>query len=203
MFEDGRRDTALFSGPLLEKYNYIGTVMSYGNKLKEKDPKFLNAKDIKTLEKSSYYEMGTNGYRLSYINVFDRYDNFLGELSPEEFTSLSKYIDKNYNHYLMDFIRDEHGIPSEDYDQMENRITEDYLLMDEIYKRELGMLPRVYALMHSNTGRFATDKNVSIVNEKLIKQHFSINFNREGSALNDRKTDPYDLTRIQPQAYWY
>ena len=30
-----------------------------------------------------------------------------------------------------------------------------------------------------------------------------MNFNREGYALNDRKSSVYDLTRMQPQAYWY
>ena len=113
MFEDGRRDTAIFSTPLLEKYNYIGTILSYGNKFQEKEPKFLSPKDLERLKKSTFWEMGTNGYRLAYINVFDRYDNYLGELHSDEYSALSKYIGRNYNHYLMDFIRDENKIPKE------------------------------------------------------------------------------------------
>lgn len=203
MFEDGRRDTAIFSSNLLEKYNYIGTTLNYGNTFEEKDPKFLMEKDLKKLEKSTFWEIGTNGYRLAYINVFDRYNNYLGELNPVEFSALSKYIGRNYNHYLMDFIRDENKIPKESYDQMKERIEKDYILMDKIYKEKLGKLPKTYVIMHSNTGGYGSNKNVSAVNETMIYKHFIMNFNREGFSLNKKETNIYDLTRMQPQAYWY
>ena len=76
MFEDGRRDTVLFSEKILEKYNYKATILSYADKFAEKDPKFLSAKDLKKLQDNGYWELGTNGYRLSYINSYDRYDRF-------------------------------------------------------------------------------------------------------------------------------
>lgn len=203
MFEDGRRDTAIFAEPILEKYNYIGTILSYGNKFERKDPKFLSPEDLKKLEKSTFFQLGTNGYRLSYINVFDRYNNFLGELDAEEFSVLGKHVDRNYNHYLMDFIRDENKIPKESYNQMKNRIKADYELMEDIYTEKLGKLPGLYVLMHSNTGQFASNKNVSGVNEEAIKKYFLMNFNREGFSHNHKEVDIFDLTRMQPQPYWY
>lgn len=54
MFEDGRRDTAIFAGALLEKYNFIGTILSYGDRLNKKDLKFLGTKDFKSLEKAVF-----------------------------------------------------------------------------------------------------------------------------------------------------
>lgn len=203
MFEDGRRDTAIFSSNLLEKYNYIGTTLNYGNTFEEKDPKFLMEKDLKKLEKSTFWEIGTNGYRLAYINVFDRYNNYLGELNPVEFSGLSKYIGRNYNHYLMDFIRDENKIPKESYDQMKERIEKDYILMDKMYKEKLGKFPKTYVIMHSNTDGYGSNKNVSAVNKAMIHKYFIMNFNREGFSLNKKETNIYDLTRMQPQAYWY
>lgn len=203
MFEDGRRDTAIFSSSLLERYNYIGNMLTYGEKFQDKDPKFLSDKDLKKLRKNTFWEMGTNGYRLAYINVFDRYNHYLGELSSEEYSALQQYIEREYNHYLMDFIRDEYQIPKEHYDQMKDRITKDYKLMDEVYKAQMGELPKLYVLMHSNTGQYGSNKYVSAINEELIKKYFRINFNREGFSLNNRATDIYDLTRMQPQAYWY
>lgn len=203
MFEDGRRDTAIFSSSLLERYNYIGNMLTYGEKFQDKDPKFLSDKDLKKLRKNTFWEMGTNGYRLAYINVFDRYNHYLGELSSEEYSALQQYIEREYNHYLMDFIRDEYQIPKENYDQMKDRITKDYKLMDEVYKVQMGELPKLYVLMHSNTGQYGSNKYVSAINEELIKKYFRINFNREGFSLNNRATDIYDLTRMQPQAYWY
>lgn len=203
MFEDGRRDTAIFAGALLEKYNFIGTILSYGDRLNKKDLKFLGTKDFKSLEKSSFWELGTNGYRLSYINVYDRYDNFLGELSYLEYAALSDFFKRKYNHYLMDFIRDEDRVPKESYEEMEKRISRDYELMDKVYKEELGKLPSLYAIMHANTGAFGTNKKASDINEEHIKKLFTINFNREGYSLNNRESSIYELTRMQAQAYWY
>lgn len=202
-FEDGRRDTAVFTTKLLEKYNYRGSFFTYASNLELRDEKFLDEKDLKKLLKAGFFEAGTNGYRLAYINVFDRYGNYLGELEPEGFIKLSKYLDRNYNHYLMDYIRDKQGIPKESQEGMTERIKKDYYLMEEVYQNKLGFMPQLYILMHSNSGQYGTNKIVSQVNELMLKKQFSMNFNREGYAYNDRKTDIYDLSRLQPQAHWY
>ena len=158
--------------------------------------------DLTELVDSSYWELGTNGYRLEYINVFDKENKYLGQLSSTEFSKLSDTINRNYNHYLMDFIRDEYNIPLETYSEMEERINSDYEELSEIYTRELGSVPILYSLMHSNTGQFGTNDKVSSINGKWIKELFNMNFNREGYSLNKRDNSIYDLTRIQPQAYW-
>ena len=180
MFEDGRRDTAIFAQKIMEKYNYMGTMLSYAQKFEDKDPKFLLPKDLLKLKESSFWELGTNGYRLSYINVFDRYDHYLGELSSVEYTTLRKYLGRNYNQYLMDYIRDAYQIPKESYTQMYSRISTDYKLMDDIYTSELGELPPVYVLMHANTGSYANNEKVSNVNQEWMTKLFAMNFNREG-----------------------
>ncbi len=203
MFEDGRRDTAIFAQKIMEKYNNIGTILSYADKFDNKDSKFLSPKDLLNLEESSFWELGTNGYRLTYINVFDRYNHYLGVLSTLEYSALRKYLGRNYNQYLMDFIRDENQIPKESYDEMKNRVSGDYDLMDEVYTRELGKLPAVYVLMHSNTGSYANNEKVSAVNQECMTRLFAMNFNREGNSYNNNENDIYDLTRMQPQAYWY
>lgn len=203
MFEDGRRDTAIFSQKIMEKYNFIGTMLSYADKFIHTDTKFLQPKDLLELKKSTFWELGTNGYRLSYINVFDRYDNYLGELSSLEYSSINQYLERNYNQYLMDFIRDENSIPKETYSQMASRIRKDYQMMDEIYTKKMGEVPGAYVLMHSNTGSYANNEKVSAINELSMKELFTMNFNREGSSFNNDKNDIFDLTRMQPQPYWY
>lgn len=202
LFEDGRRDTAIFSQKILEKYNYKATMLNYADKFSKKDFKFLMPEDLLELKDSSYWELGTNGYRLEYINVFDKDSNYLGELNSVDFSKLSPKIDREYNHYLMDYIRDKHGIPKETYDEMEKRINYDYEKLSNIYNESLGDIPSLYVLMHSNTGQFGTNNKVSKINEKWIKKLFTMNFNREGYSLNMRNSSTYDLTRIQPQAYW-
>lgn len=202
LFEDGRRDTAIFSQKILEAYNYKATMLTYADKFAKKDPKFLMPKDLLKLKYSSYWELGTNGYRLEYINVFDKQSKYLGNLNSVEFSKASYKINREYNHYLMDYIRDEYGIPMETYEEMKERINNDYKSLSNIYNEEIGYIPSLYALMHSNTGQFGTNDKASEVNSKWIKELFSMNFNREGYSLNLSDSSIYDLTRVQPQAYW-
>ena len=74
-FEDGRRDTAVFAQKLLEKFNYKATIFSYPEKFDNKDTKFLLPSEFKDLIQTGYWELGTNGFRLYFINVHDRYNN--------------------------------------------------------------------------------------------------------------------------------
>ena len=203
MFEDGRKDTAMFAEKLLEEFNYKATVMTYASNLEIRDNTFLTPKDIRKLEKSGYCELGTNGYRLAYINAYDRHGRFLGELTAKEYVKVRPFLSRDYNHYLMDFIRDENRIPVETSAEMRQRIDYDYEKMKEVYTKEFDRVPLAYVLMQANTGRFGDNDKVSEQNRKDMGEIFYLNFNREGFSLNDLKADEYDLTRMQPQAYWY
>lgn len=202
MFEDGRRDTAIFAQNILEKLNYKATMFTYPDKFDKKDTKFLTPQDLTNLQNSSFWEMGTNGYRLEYINVFDRYHNYIGDISSLEYSMMRPYLGRNYNHYLMDYIRDKEGFPTESHRQMVNRINYDYEHLRDTYIKQLGFVPSVYVLMHANTTQFGNNNEVSAVNEKWIRKLFTINFNREGYSLNQRNSSMYDLTRMQPKPYW-
>ena len=203
MFEDGRRDTSIFAEKITEKYNFRSTMMTYAYKFEENDPTFLTPKNIDELEKSTYWEFGTNGYRLEYINVFDRYDRFLGQLTTKKYNQISPYLGRDYNHYLMDYLRDENDIPTETRLEMKKRIDGDYMKLKEIYDDKLGKVPVLYVLMHANTGMFAENEVVSEVNRQNIEELFEINFNREGYCKNNLESSEYDLTRMQPQPYWH
>lgn len=201
-FEDGRRDTAVFAQKLLEQFNYKATIFSYPEKFDNKDTKFLLPGELKDLQKTGYWELGTNGYRLYFINVHDRYNNYLGNMGPLAYSMLMPVLGRNYNHYLMDYIRDEDGFPKESYAAMKNRVSYDYKTLEDIYIEKLGYIPGAYVLMHSNTGAFGNNDKVSAVNEYWIKKLFKMNFNREGYCKNVINSGMYDLTRMQPQSYW-
>ena len=111
-------------------------------------------------------------------------------------------LGRRYNHYLMDYIRDKDGVPTESERQMERRVAYDYARLRDIYGEELGYVPKAHVLMHANTGRFGNNPRVSAVNEREICDSFPMNFNREGFVLNKRTSSLYDLTRMQPQPYW-
>ncbi len=203
MFEDGRNDTAIYAQSVMEKFNYKGTMFTYAEKFRSEDSMFLMPNDLKELKESGFWEIGSNGYRLAYINVFDRYNRFIGELSSTEYTEMAPYFGRDYNQYLMDYIRDRNDLPVESYSQMRARILGEYDLMEEEYLQGLGEMPKAYTLMHANTGAFGTNDKVSAVNEECIKRLFHMNFNREGYSYNTADVDIYDLTRMQPQSTWY
>lgn len=200
-FEDGRNDSALFAQPIMEKLGDKATFLSYANKLGNGERKFLQPKDMKKMMKTGYWEMGTNGYRLAYINVVDSEGNFLGVKNENELRNKMKIA--YYNHYLMDFIRDSNMVPAENRKQMEARISYDYDQMKEIYTKRLGFVPNVYMIMHANTLGSGMNRLVADINEANIEKLFNIHFNREGHAFNTRSDSIYDLTRVQPAAYWY
>lgn len=202
IFEDGRRDTAIFAQKVLEDLNFKATMLTYPEKFNKKDMQFLMPEELVSLEKSTFWELGTNGYRLAFINVFDRYNNYLGELDPLEHARVSPYLGRKYNHYLMDFIRDEYGVPKESENKMRARIAYDYEALRDSYTKSVGYVPGMYILMHSNTGSFGNNDKVSAVNEQWINTLFKMNFNREGFCFNQRNSSIYDLTRMQPQPYW-
>ena len=202
MFEDGRRDTAIFAQPILEDLNYKATIMSYGENVESRDLKFLKPSELEELDESTFWELGTNGYRMEYINVFDRYNNYLGEIDPLRYAMLTPYLERRYNHYLMDYIRDKDGVPKESYGHMVRRISYDYERLRDIYTEHFGRVPGAYVHMHGNTGKFANNNAVSAVNEKWIRELFPMAFNREGYCFNQRNSSMYDLTRMQPQPYW-
>ncbi|GGO04908.1 polysaccharide deacetylase family protein [Saccharibacillus kuerlensis] len=199
-FEDGRNDSALFAQPILEKYNYKATFLTYADKMGDSQGKFVQPKQMQKMLKSGFWEMGSNGYRLSYINVFDNQGISLGV--KDEKTLPDKTKIGYYNHYLMDFIRDENMIPIENRADMQKRIAEDYTRMQNVYTDTLGYVPGVYMIMHANSLGSNMNKLVSEANSTNIEQLFSMHFNREGSSYNTRRSGIYNLTRVQPGASW-
>ncbi|MBQ1330369.1 MAG: hypothetical protein IIY31_01805 [Desulfovibrio sp.] len=54
MFEDGRRDTAIFAQPVLEELNYKASIMSYAENVESMDMKFLKPSELSELVDSSF-----------------------------------------------------------------------------------------------------------------------------------------------------
>ncbi len=202
VFEDGRRDSSLFAQPILEKVNFKANMMTYAEKFVKKDSKFLQPDDLQSLVESSFWELGTNGYRFQYINVFDRYGNFVGEIDQDQYNEIVEFMEEDYNHYLMDFIRDENRISIENRDQMEERLVWDYNRMNELYNKNIGEIPKVYMIMHANGLYNDSNEIVRNVNFREAKKLFDIMYTREGESLNTRNDDIYNLTRMQVLPYW-
>lgn len=199
-FEDGRTDSSIFAQNIMENLNYKATMFTYANKMDTRDNKFLKPKDLLLMEKSGYWELGSNGYRLTYINIYNDKGQSLGMIDENDVPN--KTTIEYYNHYLMDFLRNQYMIPSETRQEMEARIKKDYTSMHDIYKEELGEVPRAYAIMHANSLYNNMEPLVQSVNDKQIKKTFSMHFNREQGAYNKADADLYNLSRLQVSPYW-
>ena len=70
--------------------------------------------------------------------MYDRYHNFIGEIDPLTYAMMRPYLGRDYNHYLMDYIRDKDRIPVETLDHMKRRIGYDYSRVAELYQDHLG-----------------------------------------------------------------
>jgi hypothetical protein len=192
MFEDGRKDSFIFAEPILEKYNFKAVMFTYASNIEDSNRLFLKKNDIKYLEKSTYWEVGSNGYRYSYINVYKK----------DSKGSDDNNKDIKYTHYLMDYLRDDDGIPLESKEQMKQRITWDYDEMNRIYKDDLGYQPEVYMIMHANTLFSNMNPAVEEINLSNIYKHFILMFNRQGLCFNSKGDSVYNLTRVQVQPDW-
>lgn len=202
IFEDGIYNTTLMAQSALERYNYKATACTYADSLADSHNRYMTGRNMRKLLENSYWELGSNGYRLAYINVYDRYGNYFGHLNTNEYVLIHEYLVRDYNHYLMDFLRDEDRLRQESVEAMQERIAYDYQQMADLYQAELGYVPGLYVLMHANTGMFGNDPLVSNENRDRMTQTFAMNFNRQGGCYNDRQASIYDLTRLQSRQYF-
>lgn len=198
-FEDGRNDSSILAQTLLEKFNFKATILTHANTLGKREYKLLQPKDLLKMKESGYWEIGSSGYRLTYINNYDKDGYFIDRIDETDFEAFN--IEKS-NHYLMDFLRDKNGIPVEDRAEMEKRINTDYQLMKKTYTRELGFIPDVYMIMHANSLYNGMNNLVEKANDQNIKSMFKLHFNREGQAYNALDSNQYNLTRVQPAPHW-
>lgn len=198
IFEDGRKDSLLYAQPLLEKYNYKAVMMTYAYNVVNKDRLFLKEKNLKKMEESTYWDIGSNGYRFSYINV----KTVLDDLEDRDQDGKYHKEEVEYNHYLMDYLRDQDGVPTESKQEMINRISWDYDQMNEIYTNALNNSVKPYMIMHANSLFGNMNDAVEKVNLEKIYEYFPLLFNREGSCYNTDETSLYNLTRMQVGADW-
>lgn len=199
-FEDGRNDSSIFAQPVLEALNYRATMFTYADKMESSDTKFLKPRDLKPMIRSGYWELGSNGYQLTYINTFNDQGELLGVIPENDVPDKTDI--EYYNHYLMDYLRDEYLISTESKQEMENRITKDYANMKTIYESSFGFVPKSYAIMHANSLYNNMNEYVEEVNDKNIRDTFGIHFNRDQTAYNDNESDIYNLTRVQAIPSW-
>ncbi|MEA4999331.1 MAG: hypothetical protein VB087_08105 [Candidatus Limiplasma sp.] len=202
IFEDGLLSSVSLADQILERNGYNATLSTYSANLTQAGAPYITGEQLQSLMGNPRWEMGSGGNRLSYINVFDRYSNFFGALTLDQFLRVRTYLWRDYNHFLMDFERDADRLRTETEAHLRQRIAAEYAAMQASYQRFIGSVPQLYLLMHANTGAFGTDAIASDANREGILTTFAMNFNREGTCLNTLDSSIYDLSRLQVQSYF-
>jgi hypothetical protein len=202
IFEDGRPDTYLQVQPLLEKFNYQATLLTYGINMLSDDEGYLAARDLQKMVDTGYWEIGTSGNRVTFINAFDQAGRYLGLLDGVDARTGKELA--SYSQYTMDFIRDQYGMPLEDAREMEARLGADYEELVAIYEETLGNTPRMMVTMSANVlGSNTVNPLVEAANLTQMQQKFQLAFTNDLNAVNTlAQRDAYHLTRLQVESSW-
>jgi hypothetical protein len=181
MFEDGRKDSAVFSMNTLKKYNLRAAMYLQTAYLKQGDSFFIRSAELKALARNPYWDIGSQGYELRYINVMP---------------------DEGHSFFLTDYLRNEDLDPIETGEELLRRFETDYELSSGLIEEYSGQKPEAYIFMPANTLWRSLDETVEAANARLLDRHYKVAFAREGSCFNTRETAPFNLTRLQVFPYW-
>ena len=179
---------------ILNGVGFSAVVCNYADEIGPEG--IISSDTIKRLADTGRMRIGTRGYSRSYINTFDRYGNYLGELSASEFDSVENFIDSDYEYAETDYIRDADRIPTETESAMRLRISNNYQKIRDVYQGILGAMPQMFVFTAPNTGSFGLVELASKINGNNIRQDYAINYNRQGTALNTINSSAYDLSYI-------
>lgn len=77
-------------------------------------------------------------------------------------------------------------MPVETTKEMQKRIKRDYQLMDQVYKKQVGAVPDLYCIMHSNTSSYGDNANVSSANAASLEKMFKLNCEFLGNKIGQQ-----------------
>ena len=181
MFEGGRKDSAIFTHPTLVKYGFKAVMFVESDLVAQNSRFFIGQSELQALAKNPFWEIGSMGYKLRYIN---------------------HRPDDSYSFYLMEYYRDLDKNILEKKEDYAARVREDYSLAVDPLVSLLGVAPRAYLLVPANTLWESRDSFVQQTNLDLFKKYFKMAFTKEGSCYNSYKLTPWQLTRMQVKHDW-
>lgn len=181
MFEGGRKDSVLFSQPVLQEMGYHASLYLYGSHLSGWNRFFVHADELRKIAANPFWDVNSMGYHAQAVN----------EGSPGG----SAY-------YLTALLDGPDGKPVETQEQFDARAAEDFRLAFQSIDKATGLPPLGYVFMPANTlgGRLAPELAKPI--EADLEATFPVAFTRVGEAYNSRNSDARALTRLQVDADW-
>lgn len=181
MFEGGRKDSVLFSQPILTEIGYNASLYLFADRLKGWNRFFVRADEARKIAHNPFWDVNTMGYHSGVINQTDN---------------------GRYAYFLCDYLAGPDGRPTETPAEFDARVVRDYKEAYEAVDAATDKPPLGYVFLPANTLGISLPEALAKPNEEAIRQYFSLAFTRVGEAYNSRETDSRALTRLQVGPDW-
>lgn len=181
MFEGGRKDSVLFSQPILTKVGYNAALYLYADRLRGWNRFFVREDEVRKVAGNPFWDVNTMGYHSGLINQ-----------TP----------DGRYAYYLSEYLLGPDGKPSETPGEYDARVAADYKQAYQAIDGDTGKPPLGYLFMPANTLGVSLPEDLARPNEEALKEYFPVAFTRVGETYNPRDSDPRRLTRMQVGPDW-
>ncbi|MFP5259663.1 MAG: hypothetical protein ACLGQH_11640 [Acidobacteriota bacterium] len=181
MFEGGRKDSVLFSQPVLTGVGYNAALYLSGDRLTGWNRFFVRRSELNKIASNPFWDVASMGYHSELINQ-----------TPQG----------GYAYYLTERLRGAPGTPEETEAAFAARVTEDYRLARQTIVDMTGMTPQGYLFMPANTLGVSLPEAEALPNEEALAQNFPLAFTRIGETYNPRDANPRRLTRMQVAPDW-
>ena len=181
MFEGGRKDSVLFSQPVLTGVGFNAALYLYGDQLTGWNRFFVRRSELRKIADNPFWDVGSMGYHSELIN---------------------RTPSGGYAYYLTERLTGSGAGPEETPEAYDARVAADFTLARQAIADHSGVTPLGYLFMPANTLGVSMPSAEARPNEAALAKNFQVAFTRVGETYNPRDANPRGLTRMQVAADW-
>lgn len=181
MFEGGRKDSVLFSQPVLVRLGFNAALYLYGDKLTGWNRFFVRQGELRKVADNPFWDVDSMGYQSGPINE-----------TPQG----------AYAYPLTQRLAAAPGRPAETEEAFAARVARDYREAFASIEADTGKPPLGYVFMPANSLGVSLPEAIATPNVQSLARYFPVAFTRVGESYNPREADPRRLTRLQVDPSW-
>lgn len=180
MFEGGRKDSVMFSQPVLAEFGAVATAFIPTSTLDGWNRFFLHAGEVGQLAGDIFWDIGSMGH--------DPY-------------AAAMHEDGAVSYPLVTQVTQANGMP-ESLQAFRKRIEDDLATASITLQKATGAPAHAFVLVPANTLDQSMPEARRNAVKEAIRQHYRIAFINEGDCFNSRDADPLALSRLLVRAEW-
>lgn len=181
MFEGGRKDSVLFTQPILVDVGFNAALYLYGDRLKGWNRFFVRDAEVRKVASNPFWDVNAMGYHSGLINLTGR---------------------GGYSYYLTSLLDGPDGKPDETQEAFDARVAKDYQMAYASIEDITRTPPLGYLFMPANTLGVSLRADLAKPNLADLRERFPVAFTHVGELYNSRTSDPHSLTRMQVGPDW-